>query len=275
MTNLSFIPQTWQAPTRPIVDIFIGGVQKAGTTSFHGYLAGHQALLPPIRKEIHFFDNERIDWSRPDYSSFHASFPTYDGSRRPFDTTPIYIFWPKSLARVRAYNPGARLLFLFRDPIERAWSQWCMAYARSMENFSFEIAIRHRRSRLRGINRLDPAWRVYSYVERGLYGTQVRELLRIFPREQILFLRSRDLQLDHRHVLDRVANFLGIEPFPNLPVRSDFTRRNMNYPFRPTQEDVAYLRALFRDDIMEFAALTGLLVEDWPTINSQLDPTFT
>jgi hypothetical protein len=257
----------------PLVNIFVAGVQKAGTSSFHNYLATHPALLRPTKKETHFFDDESIDWARPDYRRFHAFFPPHDGSRRLFESTPIYLFWPPSLARIRAYNPDARLIVLFRDPIERAWSQWCMGYAKEKDPVPFQIAIRQGRSRLRGLPRLHPAWRIYSYVERGFYGQQVEELFRIFPRQQLLLLRSRDLELDPGGTLDRVAEFLGIQPFENVRPRHDHKRRPVNYPSRLLKEDIGYLRGIFRDDILNFAKLTGLSVDDWPTINPDLDET--
>ncbi|MGH6848408.1 MAG: hypothetical protein ACREC0_13525, partial [Methylocella sp.] len=113
-----------------LVSIFVCGVQKGGTTSLHAHFREHPALSPPNRKEIHFFADETQDWAAPDYTALHSFFATEDGDRFRFDVTPIYIFWPPSIERIRAYNPSAKLIFLFRDPFERAWSQWCMEYAR-------------------------------------------------------------------------------------------------------------------------------------------------
>lgn len=36
------------------VAIFIGGVQKGGTTSLHSYFSEHSCLLAPRKKETHF-----------------------------------------------------------------------------------------------------------------------------------------------------------------------------------------------------------------------------
>ena len=197
------------------VDIIVGGVQKGGTTSFHAHLAEHPDLMPPTRKEIHFFDDESVDWRAPDYGRLHAFFPDYDGARKPFDVTPIYLFWPPSFVRIRAYNPRAKLIFLFRDPIERAWSHWCMEHARGADNMPFADAIRDGRRRLDNLSPTEQPWRVYSYVERGYYAEQVLRLFNYFPREQILFLRSDDLNKRTASTLQRVSDFLGIAPFSN------------------------------------------------------------
>lgn len=271
-------PGIRRAAVEPIVDVIVGGVQKAGTTSLAHYLTEHPGLLSPTRKETHFFDNESIDWDCPDYSSFHAFFPAYDGTRRAFEATPAYIFWPPALERIRVYNPGARLIFLFRDPIERAWSQWCMQYAQGRERFAFHVAIRQGRLRLRGIAESDRARRQYchyryGYVERGFYARQVCLLLEIFPKSQVLFLRSRDLKENHAAVLDSIASFLGLDRFPKLAARLANRRPQRNYPSRLLPEDVRYLRRLFEEEVREFAQITGLRVDDWPTIDPGLDVT--
>ena len=60
---------------RPIIkrriDFIIAGVQKGGTTALHTFLSQHPQIFLPQRKELHFFDNERLKWSCPDYTSLH------------------------------------------------------------------------------------------------------------------------------------------------------------------------------------------------------------
>ena len=43
--------------------------------------------------------------------------------------------------RIQSYNPGIKLIFLFRDPIERAWSNWKMEIVRGRETLPFTAAI--------------------------------------------------------------------------------------------------------------------------------------
>jgi hypothetical protein len=96
------------------ISIFGCGVQKCGTTSLYAHFCEHPALSPPSRKEIHFFDDETNDWAAPDYRALGAFFASNDGDRLRFDITPIYSFWPPSMQRISAYNPAAKLIFLFR-----------------------------------------------------------------------------------------------------------------------------------------------------------------
>jgi Sulfotransferase domain len=248
------------------VEIIIGGVQKGGTTSLFRYLQGHSALLAPRQlKELHFFDDETLDWSKPQYEFLHGAFSDMGTGRKAFEATPIYLFWPPSLERIRSYNSEMKLIFLFRDPIERAWSQWKMEINRRRETLPFHVAIRGGRQRLQNCGSLDRQWRLFSYVERGFYFRQVQNALRLFPREQLLFLRSNDLRNDHLGTLRTIAEFLGIDEFPDMAARLD--HRTQPVAYRLNAIEIEFLRGIFYQDVLAFSKLTGLAVSDWPTIN--------
>ncbi|MGA8758990.1 MAG: sulfotransferase [Stellaceae bacterium] len=248
-----------------LVSIFGCGAQKGGTTSLYAHFCEHLALSPPSRKEIHFFDDETRDWAAADYNALDA-FPPDHGDRLRFEITPIYGFWPPSVARIHAYNPAARLIFLFRDPFERAWSHWCMEYARGDETLPFAEAIREGRGRMDALPPLASERRTFSYVERGLYAGQVQRALTHFPRDQVLFLRSEDLRDDHGPTLARIAAFLGIAPFPDNGPKREMIRPAVALLSVPTEADRALVADLVRDDMRAFAALTGLDISSWPTM---------
>lgn len=246
------------------VQYFIAGVQKAGTTTLHAYLADHPELQAGETKELHFFDDETIDWTRPDYAAFEARFPAGEGRRRCFDATPIYFFWPPALQRLQAYAPEARLVVLFRDPIERAWSHWRMETTRNAEALSFSQAIREGRTRLPADTPLAPIWRVASYVERGFYAEQLERALTFFPREQLLLMKSSDLSAAPQQALGRICDFFGIGRFSTVDARFDHVGSTEFGEIAP--DDVAYLKTLFREDTRRFAHLSGLDLSDWLTL---------
>ncbi len=251
------------------LSIFVAGVQKGGTTSLHACMARHPQLRGALRKELHYFDDESRDWASGEYGDLAAMLGDDDG-RMPFDATPIYGFWGPSLARIKAYNPAARLIFIYRDPVARAYSHWCMEVARGAEVLPFARAIREGRRRMDD-DPLSGEARVFSYVERGFYGAQLTRALALFPAEQMLLLRLEDFAEDQAATLARVANFLRLAPFPQMPPVHE--HRAMGHDWgAPSKADRDWLMAQWGADLVEFARASGLDIAHWGRSELQAQP---
>ena len=240
----------------PLVNFLIAGVQKGGTTALFDYLRDYPDIALPDFKELHFFDDERRDWAQPDYADYHARFPAPAG--RPCgEATPIYTYWPNSLARIAAYNPAMKLIVVLRDPVQRAWSHWRMEYARGVETHPFAWCIREGRQRLFDAE----PWghhREYSYVERGFYGEQFTNIYSHFQRSQVLVLTSDQLRSSHASTLGEVRRFLDLKPVPAPAPREVHVGRDMEYPSELACDDVEFLRQVYAADAARLATLTGI-----------------
>ena len=98
--------------------------------------------------------------------------------------------------------------------------------------------------------------RFFSYVDRGRYGSQMRRLLTLFPREQILALCAEDLRQDQAGTLKRVAAFLDIGLFPSLLPAREHRRPDITYPKMPGADERALVYAMLRHEMEELAGLT-------------------
>src|SRR5262249_21615727 len=153
---------------------------------------------------------------------------------------------------------------VFRDPIDRAWSHWCMEYARGADTLPFADAIRNGRQRL-SEDALDNARRVYSYVDRGFYVEQVERLLAAFPRRNCHFIDFDRLVTDPRAVLAELAGFVGIAPFTWSGAVKANERPDADYPSILTPADIAYLADIYHPEMARFSALTGIDTGQWRT----------
>ena len=171
------------------VNFFIAGVQKCGTTALDHYLREHPQIQMASTKEVHYFDDDTIDWETRDYSPLETQFDWSLPTLIRGEATPIYVYWPNALERLRRYNADAKLIIGLRHPSFRAFSHWRMEFLRGADSLKFEEAISWN---ARGRVRAAPggAHRIFSYIERGLYSVQVRKLLTMFPRERVYFYRS-------------------------------------------------------------------------------------
>lgn len=205
-------------PADPRLRFVIGGVQKAGTSALAAYLAAHPALQLPNGKEAHVFDAPDFDDAAPPaqvdvrYASLFDA--TTEGGLHG-DATPFYLFQPRVVARIARYNPAMRWIVLLRDPIERAVSHHQMERQRGHEAWSLPLALLLERRRLRrhgeDFQRGSPLRR-HSYRARGDYASQLDLLFASFPREQVLIVRSDELQATPAAVVTRACTFLGVAP---------------------------------------------------------------
>lgn len=251
---------------RPLVNFVIAGVQKGGTTALFDYLGDYPDVVLPdfehvpevlhAHKELHFFDDDSLDWDRPDYAAYHARFT--DPAGRPCgEATPIYAYWPNSLERIAAYNPAMKLIMVLRDPVHRAWSQWRMEFSRGFETHPFAWCIRQGRQRLFDAE----PWGhhpKFSYVERGFYGEQIERLYGLFPRDQVLVLTSDALRADPGFAMGEVRALLGLGPAAAPEPREVHVGAKMAYPSELTAADIDYLRQVYALDAERLAALTGV-----------------
>ncbi len=246
------------------VNFFIAGMQKAGTTALDFLLRRHPGIQMALAKEPHHFDDDSRDWEAPDHAPLHAQFDWARPGLVRGEATPIYTFWPGSLERIKAYNPEAKIVVGLRHPSLRAFSHWRMEVKRGDETLPFAEALRRR---ARADCSADFARRHFTYFERGLYAHQVADVLRLFPREQLLFYRTDRLWDEPAAVLDALHRFLGVEP---VALGWAGYRGSLRPGECSAMPDALrrLLDAMFADDIRRTAALTGIDLGDW------LDPAY-
>jgi hypothetical protein len=204
---------------RGLPSALIIGTQKGGTTFLFDYLVRHPDVLPPLNKEIHYFD---LNYARG-VTWYRARFPySYQlrGHAMTLDASPYYLAHPLVPQRVTGLLPGAKLIVLLRNPVDRAFSHYQHEVRGGRESLSFPQAIERESERLAGEEerlRQEPAYysynhHRYSYMLRGVYIEQLRRWARHFPRSQLLVLQSEWLFRDPAAATVAVQEFLGLRP---------------------------------------------------------------
>src|SRR4029077_12565345 len=99
------------------LDFLVAGAQKSGTTALNYYLKRHPRIALPIKKELHFFDNDALFTGETvSYEALHTMFRPARPDSIAGENTPNYLYWPPALQRVREYNPSIKLIVLLRNP---------------------------------------------------------------------------------------------------------------------------------------------------------------
>jgi hypothetical protein len=204
-------------PLRGWPSVLLIGTQKGGSTSLFNYLVQHPDVLPPLGKEVHYFDfnyGRGVGW-------YHGRFPYRHQLRdgvQTLDATPYYMMHPLAPQRAAGLLPGVKLIAVLRNPIERALSHYQHEVRGGRETLSFAEALDREAERLAGEEerlRREPNYysynhHRYAYTGRGLYVEQLRRWVEHFPREQLLVVQSEWLFRDPSAASEAVYRFLGL-----------------------------------------------------------------
>jgi hypothetical protein len=213
-------------------DFFVIGTPKGGTTALHAALEAHPQLRLSRVKEPKFFlcdgtpprsrqrgpgdahSAREWVWRESDYLRLFEDAPS---GTRTGESTPFYLYDLAAQRRIAAAVPQARLIAVIRDPVDRAYSNWAHLRSDGLEpEADFLRALELEDARvLRGYA---PFW---HYSRLGRYGEQLQHLYTLFPREQVLVLRYRQLVEEPDQTLATVWNFLGVPRHPAARSRPD------------------------------------------------------
>lgn len=199
----------------------IVGVMKSGTTTLAHHLHQHPQLAIP-RDEVHFFDYDHIyakgvDWYEGLFDACGKSANAVAGEKTP------YSFYPYTAERIHAYHPGMKLLWIFRNPVDRAFSNYTHDLYNIDEWRRFERCIAQEEKR-------DV---LYQYLSKGRYVEQVENYLRFFPKEQMRFVLFEDLLKQPEAELREVFTFLGVDATAFKPEKELHSKKSLHPRYAP------------------------------------------
>jgi hypothetical protein len=187
------------------------GPPRTGTSWLHEILR-KRTLLPILTKETRFFDahfDRGLNWYR-------AHYPAPNGVRVMGEVAPTYFASRHAQQRIKHVLPHAKIVCVFRNPVERIYSLYRVKRAYGLIPWSFEDALV-----------LDP-----ELVESSRYATHLKEWVKAFDSEHVLPTLYDDLRDSPQDFVDRLADFLGIPRFrlsaPEL--RSVHSSEAMTHP---------------------------------------------
>jgi hypothetical protein len=173
----------------------ICGAQKAGTTALWYYLNQHPEIYMAPDKEINYF-SLNYDQGREWYLSHFR-----DSKKETAigEASPLYIWLPDCCSRIHKDFSNIKLIFILRNPVERAWSNYWYNIQRNVQNphESFDTAVRTEDGQER-------------YISKGLYYQQLLKYYELFSPKQMLVLLHEDLKHHRTDTLRDVFRFLDV-----------------------------------------------------------------
>jgi hypothetical protein len=209
-----------------------------------------------LKKYPEKFSLGRVRWDlnyflRKPSDEWYASLFRPGEGRIVGEATPDYsVLGPDEIAHVHHIMPEARIIFMVRNPVERAWSATAMMFrlvGRAMETMTDEELDA----------RLDGR-RVRLFTD---YLKTLENWGSFFPPEQIFVGFLEDVHLYPEEFMGRLHDFLGTEPSAGYRVvkQKVHSGSNESIPIR----SASYLFGAYRDEIGELDRRFGGYASFW------------
>jgi hypothetical protein len=187
-----------------IPQFIIVGAMKAGTTTLAFHLNNHPKIHVP-GKEVHFFNHH--DEFEKGIEYYQSKLTKDAGSEAELigEKTPTYSYMKEVPERIKSMCPTSKIIWIFRDPVERAFSNYMHAKRAGVEELSFADALEQEDKRI--ISHIK-----YGYRTRSQYADQVERYLLHFPLDQMFFMKIDEMMqpFDSTHKLNALFAFLGV-----------------------------------------------------------------
>jgi hypothetical protein len=195
-------PRADSSPSQgALPNLIVIGAQKCGTSVLHYYLSLHPEVSMSRPKELNFFIEERnwprgVDWYRAHFDA---------GARVRGEASPNYTAFPQHQGvpeRMHTVVPGAKLIYMVRDPLERIAAHWVHNYAKRREKGTLAETLAHPNT---------------SYLTRSLYAMQLERFLALYPKAQVMVFQQSELRHERLETLRSLFEFIGVDPDFNHP----------------------------------------------------------
>ena len=225
-------------PIRSLPDFIIIGTVRSGTTSLYYNLCEHPCIISAAYDELGFFDsnfNLGLNWYRSFFPTILHKYFVKICKKYALtgEDTPFYIWNPIAANRILKLIPKVKLIVLFRNPIDRAHSNYHLGIRSKSESLSFEEAIKSELKLLedtQGWN-LDTDMEKYtiprSYIAKGIYSSQLKIWFNLFSQKQLHIVSTEEFSCNPQETLDKIFKFLGV---PKYKIKNLQKYKVANYP---------------------------------------------
>lgn len=182
------------------IDFVIIGAAKSATTWLQTQLQSDPSVYMPD-PELHYFSREYdrgADW-------YLSHFDDRGLGKTVGEKSNSYLYEPMAAERLHRDLPQVKLVAQLRNPVERAYSNYCMLFRRG--EIGADIG-----------SHLDPATgKNTRFFAGGNFATHLQAYIDLFGREKLLILFFEGVAQDPEGQMARVRDHLGLAPHPLAP----------------------------------------------------------
>jgi hypothetical protein len=196
-----------------MIDFFIIGAPKCGTTSLASYLSEHPSIGMSIPKEPHYFSTDFPHHRNTDDFQTYLRFFEEDKKLKG-EASVWYLVSDNAVQNIITYNPAAKFIIMLRNPLTMLPSLHAQLLYNSDERIgSFTAAWNYSDYRRMG-KKLPRTCRqsvILDYKNIAKYDKQIIRVFKLVPREQVLIIEFEEFVQNTQAQFFRILKFLGLE----------------------------------------------------------------
>lgn len=217
-------------------NLFLVGNPKSGTTALYEFFNQHPEVFAPDMKEPNYFSKEfvkerfkserMLDYFAPTYKKYMSLYEDAGNEKYYLDATPHYLYSKNAAKDIYKFNPNAKIIAVFREPISflRSWhSELVFGFIEQEEDFMKAL--------IGDLENEDP--KTHSFLEYSKwvdYRRQLERYTEVFDNNNIKVVIFKHFKLDNEKVFNELTDFLGVDN--NVEVAFDVHNQSRVLRFR-------------------------------------------
>jgi hypothetical protein len=219
-------------------------------------------MSKPARPEPKFFLVDEL-YARGLQHYFDTWFAGAEAYPAAGEKSTNYLESPEAARRIHEHLPGVKLIFILREPAQRAYSNWMWSTMNGVESQDFVTALAQEEERERNVAPRLRYAKPHAYFSRGLYANLLRPYFESFPRDQLLCLKFDDIVRNPGSLTERLHRFIGVTPRPRDASGLDVVNPSEKHGEVMPQEVIDGLRRRYAASIRELTSLAGPEFAEW------------
>ena len=240
------------------IDFIIIGAAKSATTWLQTQLQADPAVYMPD-PELHYFSRKwelGHDW-------YLSQFNDGDSQKLVGEKSNSYLYTSGSAERIHAMVPQVKLIAQLRNPVERAYSNYCMLLRRGEVGYDIE-------------SYLNPAQgEHFRFLVAGKYASHLQDYVDLFGSDRLLFLFFEGVRQNPEKQMALVRDHLGLPPGELAPAGHKKVK-DKTVPVVPPhmRKRLAWLKPMLRPlrGTAAFEAVRGSIAQktEYPPLTDEL-----
>jgi hypothetical protein len=263
------VPVGWQDGTVTArmrgPDVVIGGAPRSGTTFLCELLAKHPSVFAarPFIPEPKVCMTPHPEGDPGLLQRYADIFSKAPPRSIRIEKTSYYLENAEARERLIRVLPHAKFIFILREPVERAYSNWMRSRLNGLETLPFEEAVDRELDRVSPLAPDQAYARPFDYLTRGRYGTLVEAWIRAVGHERMaIYIFEAALAAPEAFVED-LQRFIGVNPLPWSALATERINAIERGPDGLSKETAAALREKMRPEVERLARIAKLDVTIW------------